>query len=524
MFAPNSVLRAIHEENQQFYGTEVGQGALRDLQRDFPYPWLYVAELLQNAVDAGARIIRLEPDPQTGQFVFEHDGEAFTEKNVQALCSKGVSTKGASTVGFMGVGFKAVFHSYQRVDVSSGSWRFFLEIPVSIGQTYGDRQRDWVGCVLPKLDPSIEPPTEGMTCRFVLRDRLNAHETPDDDIKHILSMDLLPLLARRGVERLEVGRQKWTLAKRHPIDVAESVSQTILEVLDEVTEDVHQWVLFSARYRPSPEAIARFLEHRQLNLDDPRMSPEERQKRHEEAAQDREVDLFCSLDTNGYPVPPQRAHLFALLSTGIASPVGLHVQADWLLVTTKRELVEPESNPWHQEIFAQLPLLLRAFLGWVCTRENVPEERLPEIYGVLPNLTDMTEGPSSWIRTPAFKEALRQTLEGLAFLPSRTVEGICFITVERARLLPAPLAGFDDPGLQGWVLFGPHIVSATLLGDLALVCLKALGFLSELAPQELAAHWEGGTIGNWRSKLGDQSRGALLRLLAALAKLGCARS
>jgi len=195
------------------------------------------------------------------------------------------------------------------------------------------------------------------------------------------------------------------------------------------------------------------------------------------------------------------------------------VQADWLLVTTRRELVEPESNPWHQEIFAQLPLLLRAFLGWVCTRENVPEGRLPEIYGVLPNLTDMTEGPSSWIRTSAFQEGLSQSLAGLAFLPSRTAEGLRFITAERARLLPDPLGEFDDPGMQGWVLFGPHIVSLPLLGDRALVCLKKLGFLSELAPQELVGQWEGGTVGHWMRKLGDQSRGALLRLLAALAQL-----
>jgi hypothetical protein len=507
------------EKNQEFYGTDLGRGALRDLQRDFPYPWLYVAELLQNAVDASARHVRLEPDLQTGQLVFEHDGEAFTETHVRALCSKGMSTKGAGTVGFMGVGFKAVFHSYRRVDVSSGPWRFFLEVPVSLGQRYGDRQRDWLGCVLPKEDTSIAPPTEGMTCRFVLRDRLYVRETPEDDITHIVTMNLLPLLARRGVERLEVGRRKWTLATQPSIQVEACVSQTFLEALDEVTEEVHQWVLFSARYRPSPEAIARFLEHRQLNLDNPQMSPEEQQQGYEEAAQERSVDVFCSLDTQGSPVPPPHAELFALLSTGTAAPIGLHIQADWLLVTTRRELVEPESNPWHQEIFAQLPLLLRAFLGWVCTRGNVPEERLPELYGVLPDLTDMREASSRWLQTSAFTEALRQTLDDLAFVPARTAEGLRFIMVAHARLLPAPLHEFDDPGLQGWLLFGPHIVSTTLLGKRGLACLQELGCLTELAPQECAPQWEGGAVGHWMHHLGEQSRSALLRLLAGLAHL-----
>src|SRR3989454_11873084 len=62
------------------------------------------------------------------------------------------------------------------------------------------------------------------------------------------------------------------------------------------------------------------------------------------------------------------------------------------------------------------------------TREDVPEKRLPALYGVLPDLTTMTETPSNWLRTSAFTEALRQTLEGLAFLPSHTAEGLRFIT------------------------------------------------------------------------------------------------
>src|SRR4051794_12766589 len=45
-------------KNHAFYSNDLGQGALKGLQQTFPHTWLYVGELLQNAVDAGAKQIR----------------------------------------------------------------------------------------------------------------------------------------------------------------------------------------------------------------------------------------------------------------------------------------------------------------------------------------------------------------------------------------------------------------------------------------------------------------------------------
>src|ERR1022692_4932881 len=51
-------LQSITEKNRGFYSDPRGIGALKDLQQTFPNPWLYVAELLQNAVDEHATRIR----------------------------------------------------------------------------------------------------------------------------------------------------------------------------------------------------------------------------------------------------------------------------------------------------------------------------------------------------------------------------------------------------------------------------------------------------------------------------------
>src|SRR5439155_3161223 len=91
---PREVLKDVRERNRQFYSDLRGIGALKDLQHTFPNPWLYVAELLQNAIDERAtRIVALPQDD--GSLIFEHNGSPFSETNVESLCMRGVSSKGA---------------------------------------------------------------------------------------------------------------------------------------------------------------------------------------------------------------------------------------------------------------------------------------------------------------------------------------------------------------------------------------------------------------------------------------------
>src|SRR5579864_7896755 len=84
----------VRQKNQEFYATDRGYGALKDLQQTFPHPWLYVGELLQNAVDAEAKHIRLSVDEAARTLVVEHDGKAFDDGHVEALCVRGMSKKG----------------------------------------------------------------------------------------------------------------------------------------------------------------------------------------------------------------------------------------------------------------------------------------------------------------------------------------------------------------------------------------------------------------------------------------------
>lgn len=83
---PQQAIRELASRNREFYEDTRGQGALKDLQQTFPHTWVYVAELIQNAVDAHARTIRFT-EPTAGTLVLEHDGKAFDERDVEGICT-----------------------------------------------------------------------------------------------------------------------------------------------------------------------------------------------------------------------------------------------------------------------------------------------------------------------------------------------------------------------------------------------------------------------------------------------------
>ena len=91
----------------------------------------FVFELLQNAVDAyngisclNVRIILLD-----NYLVFMHNGDKFSERDIEGLCDVGYGNKMADIkkIGYKGIGFKSVFMHSQLVTVQSGEYCFKFE-------------------------------------------------------------------------------------------------------------------------------------------------------------------------------------------------------------------------------------------------------------------------------------------------------------------------------------------------------------------------------------------------------------
>ena len=83
-------------------------GPWHQLFKQVQSPRHVLSELLQNADDAGATEASVWIEDQV--FVFEHNGEDFTEEHFGSLCQFGYSNKRAlHTIGFRGIGFKSTF-------------------------------------------------------------------------------------------------------------------------------------------------------------------------------------------------------------------------------------------------------------------------------------------------------------------------------------------------------------------------------------------------------------------------------
>lgn len=85
----------------------------------------FIFELLQNAEDPGATIVRFTLDDESLEF--EHNGSRlFNLNDVESITSIGVSTKrnDPTKIGKFGVGFKAVFAYTNTPEIHSGGYHF----------------------------------------------------------------------------------------------------------------------------------------------------------------------------------------------------------------------------------------------------------------------------------------------------------------------------------------------------------------------------------------------------------------
>lgn len=510
-------LQSITEKNRSFYSDPRGIGALKDLQQTFPNPWLYVAELLQNAVDEHATMISATVR-EDGAFVFEHNGKAFTAEDVEALCARGVSAKGANTVGFMGVGFKSVFRSFESVQISSAERRFVLTVPIIKGEEYGDQQRNWIGAVLPRWDDSALPPSAGMTCRFVLSGRLQHLPAATNDLERVLgnSETLLALLAWQGVKEIYWDEHSWSLRKTEFQLLDTDGRRVLLEALPRVGKDCRRWVLFEKSFQPSRQAIARFLEHRQLSP-----SPQDKDEVYATVRRRRQVAAFCEIDQSGCPLPPERGSAFALLPTGVTFPMGLHLQADWLLVVTRRDLMQIEGNEWHEEILQQVPTLISYYLEWLVTLRTSSTSNWTRGYQALPGTPSSEQVADEWFRGDSFVRLLHQELKDLKFLPDVPNEdgSVGVQSPLSGRFLPKSFAR-ELEEFRPELLFGSGIINSRLLGSRAMQCLERLDLLTQVSVTDLVNYWQSGAVGRWLELFTPDSQLKMLaKVLDALVEL-----
>ena len=89
----------------------------------------FVFELLQNAVDAhnASDCLNVSICIQDGYLVFMHNGDAFTNEDIEGICfvgRKGEKVRNTKKIGYKGIGFKSVFGISSKVYIHTASQCF----------------------------------------------------------------------------------------------------------------------------------------------------------------------------------------------------------------------------------------------------------------------------------------------------------------------------------------------------------------------------------------------------------------
>jgi len=157
-------------------------------------PGHFLAELLQNAEDAGARRWSVTLDDDAVRVW--HDGLDFDARDVVGVLSIGQTTKARGQIGFFGVGFKSVYEICERPQIYSDVYRFEVA-DVSIPRR------------LARRPPGA--PAEGTLLVLPLRDPADSERSPAQLWARLAEIPPETLLTLESLEALEA---RWGSRRR----------------------------------------------------------------------------------------------------------------------------------------------------------------------------------------------------------------------------------------------------------------------------------------------------------------------
>ena len=488
-----SVVERIRRENEDEFRRGARAAVQKLLSAGLPHPWMYVYELTQNALDAGAKRVCWRSEGDT--VMFQHDGRlALDESHVRGLSSLGASTKGLATVGFMGVGFKSVFARFREASVSDIDWRFRFAVRVRRGSLKSEVP-EWFDTLCPHWDDRVPTPDAGYTTAFFFGRPADRQRPVADDLERLASTEnraTLAVLALRGLTQVSVDDVAWDL----------SVDDGIVTVRRSGSDARWRWKAFVSRYRPDDDAMRRFLEVRQET--DEHVDEEGRRV-------EREVVGLLPLDDNGLPQPADHGCVYATLPTQVRIPFGFHLQADWFVNVDRHNLREVTGDAWQEAIAGQIPGIVRQLLIWLSGESDAVRERG---YRALCEPDDdggLLAGPLRNLR-----DDLARTLADQPIVPVHGPGPRRFCAPEQAAVLPEPFHADFGSSWRPDLLFGPTVMDEHLLGARATDFAIWLEWGNEVKADDVA--WRGTLPNWWRALPEDERSDALFALWRGVAE------
>lgn len=397
------IRRRASERWDQLEGDPELAGPWHQLFKQVQSPRHILSELLQNADDAGATeaAVRIDGDA----FIFEHNGEDFTEEHFASLCRFGYSNKRAlHTIGFRGIGFKSTFSLGDRVELFTPT----------LGVAF-DRER----FTEPKWVSNGEAKRKTTVVRVAIKDSHRKKEL-EKNLQEWLKSPV-SLLFFKNIRRMTIG-----------------------------DHEVH-WGDLGPGPVPNTEWLASFDNQEKSYLlarSDPQDFPEDAlvEIRQERMLSDAEETEFpaCTIEI----VLGIEGRLFVVLPTGVKTDLPFACNAPFIQEPDRQNIKSPSTSPTNRWLLQRAgELAASTMLRWLNSEKTSDADRA-EAYGWLPSVPyDETEldGVCGEIVEKAFLE----TIEDSNFL---LTEGGALVAPDECISLPKAL--YDVwPGRQAIAVF-----------------------------------------------------------------------
>ncbi len=325
-----------------------------------------LSELLQNADDAGASKAAVRIDD--GHFIFEHNGEDFTEEQFESLCRFAYSNKRSlHTIGFRGMGFKSTFSLGNCVRLSSPSLSvcFFRErftLP------------NWIPQDGPKSDLTriqVEIGNENIAT--------DVKKNLDEWIKNPVS-----LLFFKNIRRMRIDDEEVHWGSMGPGPVANSEWMALNEDAEE------EYLLIRSNEEPFPDdAREEVKNERSLSVDSEAGFPP------------------CRVEI----VLGAKGHLYVVLPTGVETQLPFACNAPFMQDPARLKIKDVEMSPTNRWLLDRIgSLAASTMLQWLHQTDSSTVERAPA-YGLLPDV-DRTKQSLEGQCGLAVEKAFERLIEG----------------------------------------------------------------------------------------------------------------
>ena len=365
----------------------------------------FVFELFQNAVDAfenSTGCLNVKIAIQNGYLVFMHNGQAFSERDIEGLCDvgNGNKTKDIKKIGYKGIGFKSVFWS-NSVTVLSGGYSFKFDKEYwtdywdkNWKESYGAKDPEkrylmpWQIIPIETTPPDVGIDTSDYT--VVTYIRLGRKKNIGDKIKRLMSdCQFLLFVSAKNIRMTfwEDGEQASSLEK-------ETIDDQV--VLSRNGIEDSRWLIYSKDHvEVSPDIQEEMREdgYTPLKLQD---------------AKSFDLSFAIRLDKEKKLMPMRDAVAYTYLPTSFKfGDEGLPflVNANFITDAGRQQL--HKDSAWNKLIFSRVPY---EFLTWM----SQISDKYPNYYEVLPKVSYGRSNPLE----AAYEEGMRTAIDTVAFIPS----------------------------------------------------------------------------------------------------------